>query len=229
MKRTKRILSLLTILLTGTLILSGQKPVTIVYQGTLTDMEGEIIANKQIRADLSFLDEQGNSVYSVIEEDRISENGTFDLTVMDIPEWISDDNAYRIRITLYSTTGENWLMDGTFDLDYTLTAEKAGNAYTYTLKRFEGLILDARNEGQLWQFNDLYPFAYLSSRFMISFNSDIKEPEDVEILCNEFFNAPGRGEDAMMEKAAPAAESKTRSRGLKGGYAVGGYQDDDDN
>jgi hypothetical protein len=207
--------------------LTGQKPVTIVYQGTLTDMEGDIISDKQIRADLSFLDDQGNSVYSVIEESRISEYGTFDIAVEDIPEWISDDNTYRIRITLHNTAGENWLLDGTFDLDYTLTAEKTGSTYTYILKRFEGLILEARSEGQLWQFNDLYPFAYLSSRFMISFNSDISEPEDVEILCNEFFNTPGEGEDAM-KKAAPAAQSEQRSRGLKGGYAVGGYQDDDD-
>jgi hypothetical protein len=233
MNHTKRLFSILTILMIFASGMMGQQPVSIVYQGTLTDMEGDVITGKKIRADMAFLDTEGNTIYSFFKETAVDDYGTFGIEAENIPEWVLEGKTHLIRISLFSMGEDDWLMDGKFDLDYTLIDESAGDEHAFVMKRFEGLILDAVNEGELWQFTDLYPFAYLSSRFMISFNKEISDPEDIQILCNEFFNEPAWKEDAMMEKAseegmAPVEAPKARSRGIKGGYAVGGYHDDDD-
>jgi hypothetical protein len=138
--------------------------------------------------------------------------GNFTIVFQNIPSIFSDNSSKEMvdLVIVMSSDGE-WLENGRFLLKYHLT--KLGPE-SYNITRFEGQELNINFKHPIWEFRDLYPLAYLSSKFMISFNPDLTDPDKIIQACYEL--------DPSQNITAPPS----KSRGVKGGYAVGGYRSD---
>lgn len=76
--------------------------------------------------------------------------------------------------------------------------------------RFDGQQLNIANLNPVFRFNDVRPFDHLSSIFMISFSKELNNPQEIIQICS-------KTKIGTDENAAPS------KRGIKGGFAVGGY------
>ncbi len=210
--QTRCVLFAMTILLSA--LVNAQSPVTIVLKGTLTDMEDVNISNETFEAQLRIINTSEKILLDLKIPLTSSESGEFTLPARDIPKIFNEGAGIEmvdIEINIFTDGNSSWLPDGKFGVKYHL--EKTGDG-VYKLTRFEGQTLDQLSENMVWSFNDIYPLAYLKSNFMFSFNPEISDPDVLIAACEEL-NA------SAMEKMAPAP---VQERGIKGGYAVGGYK-----
>jgi hypothetical protein len=191
--------------------ISGQDPVTIVFSGTFTDI-GETIV-PAAACDITF---------SMIQQEKIlleqtatvttDDSGNAAFFVTGIPEVFNDEELQTVDviITLRAKEGSEWMLEDEFMVKYHL--EKAGPD-GYRMIRFEGQRLDYAFSDPVWYFTDVYPFGYLKSKFIVSFSDRISDPESVIAIFNE--------QIVPSLEAVPPAPVE---RGLKGGYAVGGFK-----
>ena len=215
MRRAFKHISLLAILAISASLLIAQTPVTIIFNGSLTDIEGEAVAGEKCFVNITYTGESGDKLHnettSVVTDDR----GSFSLVQNELPllfKETSSGNTVSIQVEISAAENAEWLNDETFSIKYHLS-RTAPEAYEMT--RYEGQKLNYTYQGPVWVFSDVYPFGYLKSTFMISLSDEYKDPDKLRIICNKMQGA--------SEDVAPDAPAK---RGLKGGYAVGGYQKD---
>jgi hypothetical protein len=193
-------------------ILFAQNPTTIVCQGTLTDINGNSIASENCIVRFSIENTDDEQLFTMETTETTNETGVFTLIVENLPEVFStntEKELVNIELLIKSSEGSTWHEDDKFNVIYHL--EKKG-ANDFTLTRHEGqkLVLSVINP--VWVFSDVYPIAYLSSKFLISFSKDMTDPESIIQISKK---------SHLEVEPAQAAPLK---RGLKGGYAVGGYK-----
>lgn len=189
----------------------GQDPVTIVFSGTFTDIGEKIVPAEAFEV-----------TFSMIQQDEIllvqtatvttDDSGNAAFYVTDIPKIFNEQELQTVDviITLRAKEGSEWMLEDEFMVKYHL--EKAGPD-GYRMIRFEGQRLDYAFSDPVWYFADVYPFGYLKSKFIVSFSDRISDPESVIAIFNE--------QIVPSLQAVPPAPVE---RGLKGGYAVGGYK-----
>jgi len=234
MKQIIRKLLLLVITVSIFTVVNSQNPSTIVLQSQLTDIEGEVVQNAALTTSIIILNSAGQQCFESEETLSTDGNGVFQISIQDFkPLFIkkSDSDPVVIQLTIKSDDEAGWLEEDEFIVKYLLKSESFDGFIEYSITRMEGQKLNFEYQSDIWMFTDIYPFAYMRSIFFFSFNEDITDPESLLLAAKSMFDTKEAAEESEMESPPPPS-----SRGIKGGYAVGGYNktdddstDDDDN
>ena len=187
----------------------AQTPFTIVYEGTLADTSSPV-ANETIKATIVISNDEGEKVFSKDAIVKTSDAGVFQFTLINLP-YIFDSQrtteTAELTVIIKPDEESSWIDEDDLKVKFHLEKDFSINHKDYILIRFEGQKLNYSYENNVWNYQDLYPFGYLSSRFMISYNPELTDANKVIKLC-----------DKLSESTAKAAP-----RGIKGGFAIGGY------
>lgn len=200
----------------------SQNPSTIALKSHLTNIEGEVVANAKIDASLIVINSEGKQCFDVEQSIITKADGSFSLFMQDLPPIFTKGKASEpavIQLTITSPSGDSWLEEDKFLVKYLFT--KTGNAQftEYSLTRMEEQKLNHEYATDIWKFDDVYPFAYIKSSFLVSFNDDITDAESLILAAEALFDANEAEDKAPSNKVKPPS-----SRGIKGGAAVGGYK-----
>lgn len=221
MKNVFHKLSLLALAMFIFTISHAQNPAVIAIESQLTDIEGEILPCAEMNISLHVLNSSGKLSYEVDKAIKTDDLGNLKLCIEDVPtlfvEGTSSDPAI-IKISITSTGDDDWLEEKEFVVKYLITTDNKENP-EYSLTRMEGQKLNYEYLSDIWKFQDIYPFAYIKSTFLISFNEEIADGKSLIMVANEFF---GESEDMMGDGDTVKENEAPPSRGVKGGFAVGG-------
>ncbi len=193
--------------------INGQDPATIIFFGVLTDIEERIVTSEPCEITFTMV-RQGEKLLEQSVKVTTDSLGIAAFYITEIPDVFTDLELQTVDIviTLRAEESSGWMLEDEFMVKYHL--EKAGPD-GYRMNRFEGQRLDYAFSDPVWNFADIYPFGYLKSRFMISFSDNLSDPETIISISNE-----------QIMPSLQSVPSAPVERGLKGGYAVGGYKQD---
>lgn len=200
----------------------AQDPSVITIESQLSDIEGTNISNSEIGASLLILNSSGQLSYENDFSLTTNDQGVFLMYIEDIPDlFVNGEGSDPVvmKITLTSSENDTWLEEDQFVVKYMLKCEGDKENRAYSLTRTEGQQLNYEYQSDIWKFQDIYPFAYIKSTFLFSFNKDITDAKSLLMVANEFFKESELDEEDMVKEKEAAP-----SRGIKGGYAVGGIQ-----
>lgn len=188
--------------------LMGQGPSGMVYEGILSNIEGEILTETSISVTFK-IEKSGREVlFDKLLEKKTNEYGKFFVRAATIPDADLSEGKLSIEIVLHPEENDIWMEEKDFKLKYYLEMPEEDE---YSMTRFEGQKLTSASTKPVWVFSDSYPFGYLSSTFMVSFSKEITNPEEIILISNKL-------RPQVEENESPA------NRGLKGSPAVGGYK-----
>lgn len=210
MKSVKKGLMFLVSLLMVSGSLFSQTPETMIINGILSDMDSDPISRQNCDVLLSFVSSNEKLLYSVERKISTNEKGEFTLILGEIPDMFSstdDKELVDMIMEMKGESGSTWLPEGKFSVKYHI--EKT-STMEFKITRFEGQQMNQSSSSPVWMFHDLYPLAYLKNTFMISFSEELSDPEAIIQICRDM--------------SPPEADSPAKERGIKGGYAVGGYK-----
>ena len=202
----------------------SQSPEAIVIQSKLTDINGDFVQVRKVDISLSVLNSSGVNCFEKSKSLVTDNKGDFILLIEDVPELFVDGSGSDpavIQLSITSPEKDTWLEEDKFLVKYLLTISGSEAYPEYTLTRMEGQKLNYEYRSDIWKFSDLYPFAYLKCTFLLSFNNEITDAESLLMAAQGFF---GESDDSPSEDVESEAPSPPASRGLKGGYAVGGLK-----
>lgn len=191
----------------------AQSPVAIVLHGQLINMEKTPLAEKDGILDFTIKNKDEASLCEYTFTFTTDEGGMFTIFITEMVDIFTATSSREIAdllIDIYPAEGEDWLPDGKYKVKYHLEKVMADE---YKMTRYEGQTLNYSYRLPVWQFTDIYPLGYLKSSFIISFGEDVADPEKLIAIGKEMGGGLGETEEA---EAAP-------KRGVKGGYAIGGY------
>lgn len=113
-----------------------------------------------------------------------------------------------IQMELFPTAISRWASQGNdFMVTYTVKKVPRNDSLLFEITRIDRSILDFSQLDDVLLFTDNYPFLYLKGGFMLSVNYT--------------------EENLVGLRYAISGAEVTKSRGIKGGFAVGGYQKKD--
>jgi len=215
MKKIRPLKFLAMTLLFYPVLLFSQSPVTIVFGGQLSDMDEVILANKEGMMEFSIINGEEKQIGEYSSTFTTNELGKFMVSFNELGTIFNEMKTAEIAnflITLKPAEGEDWLPDEKFTVKYHLQKIAPDD---YKMTRYEGQVLNYSYRMPVWLFTDLYPLAYLKSTFMISFSEDISDAKEIIGICEEM--SEGHDMKKSEDEVAP-------NRGVKGGFAVGGYK-----
>ena len=231
MKSILHKLSLLTLAIFLFTYSYAQNPTVIAIEAQLTDLEGVFVPNAKVDISLLILNSSGESCYEKDKSIATDDIGNLKLFIEDITELFAKGTGSDpavIQLTLTSPGDDPWLVEDEFEVKYLMTIEGDEANPEYSITRMEGQKLNYEYKSDIWKFQDIYPFAYIKSTFLVSFNKEIADAKSLLMVAHEFFGESG--ENYMDDLGKEAVEEAAPSRGLKGGFAVGGLnQKDKDN
>ncbi|MFC2080132.1 hypothetical protein ACFLRQ_01520 [Bacteroidota bacterium] len=195
-------------------LLTAQNPVSIIYEGVLTDSNGAFVSQEDCIVRLSITN--SNDLLLFINEISVttSDLGAFIFSaenLKQLPAGVNEQELATIEIIIRPKGRASWIESDELKITYDLTQNGPDD---YSMLRQEGEVLNYSMQKPVWEFSDIYPLEMLSSRFMISFSNEITDKESIILICKTMKG----GED--VEKAEPSPSK----RSIKGGYAVGGYK-----
>lgn len=207
--------TLTTVLLAGVFSchLLAQNPETIVVSGILKDIEEQPVSQEKITTRLEMIT-SGDTLFHFDTGLQTEKNGNFTFFVRELPAIFREDEAEgsaNLVLTLIPADESDWMKEEKFQVSFTL--EKS-SPESYTMTRFEGQEMNQHHSDPVWSFSDIYPFGYLETMFIISFSDSLTDPAEMISIARQMM-------PEVHEEASPAPAQK---RGIKGGYAVGGYQ-----
>ena len=116
-----------------------------------------------------------------------------------------------IRMEFLPSYGTSWMRKGDeFLVTYTLTPEQPDQTIHMKMTRMEGSDLVVHSEDHLYAFKDQYPFAYLTGGFVLTDQPPVSEESIADL--RQWLSPSGQ------------VERSEGSRGVKGGFPVGGYR-----
>jgi len=185
------------------------------FQGLLSDIEGQRVANESFDLKVELKRASGSEILfefsSVAHSD---EEGWFGFTISEISRFLDGNNPFSdpvlIQMEFVPNSQTKWMKAGEdFVLTYTLRSSTTDDQATLEMERMEGSKLQVHAEDHLHAFKDEYPFAYLTGGFLLT----DQPPLDQELTADlKRWIVP---EESDEEGAA--------SRGVKGGFPTGGY------
>jgi len=217
MNPTKKKLALVTAgILAGILSLTGQTTIDLNFQGMLSDIQGRKIADEPFDLSLKIISGSDKTVlWEALSSTRTDSEGWFSFSINEISAYLMEDGKFSdpllIQLELLPNSGTNWLRKGEdFLVSYTLSPVSIDNSVHLKMTRMEGSELVVHTEDHLYAFKDQYPFAYLTGGFLLTDQPPVNEAsiEDLKQWLSP---------DSKMEGEAA-------SRGIKGGFPVGGYR-----
>ncbi|MFC2090128.1 hypothetical protein ACFLT1_05065 [Bacteroidota bacterium] len=199
----------------GTLI--AQSPVTIIYKGAINHDNGLPVINEVCTVYFSIINTEGNIYCNKEVQITTSDSGTFVMAIEEIPS-IFEENSERkeagIHLKINAAEGSNWLTKNPLEMIYILEKTSADEYVMYT---FEGQSLSFKTMKPVWEFSDINYTDQLFNKFIVSFNEEYADIESIEVI-SKMING-----STDIKKATPSP----RKRGIKGGFAVGGYKKKD--
>lgn len=201
--------SLIIILMLFTDLLNGQSPVTIVFKGALADDQELAIKNESCAITAEIRNSQEQLFYQTEGQVITDDRGVFIFPLTDLPALFSTPTG-MVELTLQITSNSSWLAEGKFSVKYHIQRIAANNLQ---ITRFEGQKLNKEIFNPLEIYSDVYPLAYLKGVFLLSFTEELKDPDKILGIYLE-----------MDHPEVENAPSPPADRGVKGGYAVGGYK-----
>ncbi len=203
----------------------AQDPTVLVIESQLTNIEGELVQNTNIDVSLLVLNSSGQLSYEKDKTIATDELGVLSLFIEDVPALFvngSGSDPVVIQLSITSPEEDSWLEEDKFVVKYLMTMKGDEANSEYALTRMEGQKLNYEYQSDIWSFQDIYPFAYIKSTFLFSFNADIADAKSLIMVAQEFFGEGGK--DCMEDTDKSQVKEAPASRGIKGGYAVGGVQ-----
>lgn len=217
MKQVKKhlILSAACLIAAATFV-TGQTAIDLAFQGMLSDIQGKRLSNKQFNLSVRVLSVPGHEIMwqrrSAAETD---EDGWFGYRIPNISPYLLKDGQMKASVIIQmeflpdSTT--SWMKKGDdFKVSYTLTPTLIDQSIHMKMTRMEGSDLVLHSEEHLCAFKDQYPFAYLTGGFVLTDKPPVSKNSIADLrqwLSPSDQVEPGEG-----------------SRGVKGGFPVGGYR-----
>jgi len=185
--------------LAGALQISAQSAVFVEFHAQLTDIEENPITEDSCELMITLVDQlSGETLYTATTH-----------TATDAQGWIGLDlgkqlirAGLKLQLVFKPTAATKWLEQGDkFSINYRF--EKGNGLNGVAVVRSEGTELELITVNGASIFSDPYPFAYIKGGFLLS-----KAPVPEQVL-------------ALRQKIDAGYELP--SRGVKGGFAVGGY------
>lgn len=210
MKSTIKISSSLFILIFCLNISKAQSPVSMIYQGVLNSEGNEAISHKNIMLKITFLT-PSNEEITYKDTLKTDELGSFSYALYDIPKMFNKTGNEIVRANIEIDLLENVKgVESITDVEYSLSKEIQKKQYAYKMVRnsdFKEMYSIQKRDN--WGFSDEYPFGHLCSAFKFTTQEGKTEAKNIDVTFDE-------------KKCCIPFPSKTR--GLKGGFAVGGYK-----
>lgn len=203
-------------LLAGLLSLAGQTTIDLNFQGMLSDIQGRRIADEPFDLSLKIISGTDKSIlWEALSSTRTDAEGWFSYAIKEISAYLMEEGRFTdplvIQMEFLPNAGTKWLRKGDdFLVSYTLSPATIDNSVHLKMTRMEGSELVVHTEDHLYAFKDMYPFAYLTGGFLLTDQPPVNT-ESIEDLKK--WLSP----DSEMEGDAA-------SRGIKGGFPVGGYR-----
>lgn len=216
MNRIKKRMILSTAVLLG-LVLSGmgQSTFDLNFQGMLADIQSNRIANEQFDLSIKVLSEAGASLWEVKSAAKTDEEGWFGFPIQGFSRFLLDQGQIRetvvIRMEILPNEMTKFLRKGDdFMVSYTVKPSQVGGELNFSITRMEGTDLAVHSEEHLYAFKDQYPFAFLTGGFLLTDKPPVNKGSEAD----------------LKQWVSPDEESVegTASRGVKGGFATGGYR-----
>lgn len=212
----KMLLLLLALLPAAGVLVSGQPVLDLVFQGMLNDVNGNPIGNEQFRLSLTLRDDlRQETLWNSQSLTETDEEGWFGYSIPAISRYLVSEDGIGVPVIIQmdflSGNGTGWISAGDeFTVTYTLTPSIADGSFRVQIQRVEGTELLAHSEEHLYAFKDQYPFAYLTGGFLLTDKPPV-ETNAIADLRQWLFP------DEQLEPGSG-------SRGVKGGFPVGGYR-----
>jgi hypothetical protein len=196
------------------LVLSAQPAIDLDFQGKLTDGSGEVISGDQFEFSVTLM--SATPAKGELMKQQLTlqtdQDGWFGFMIPGISTYMLKEGQIQeplvISLEFFPNEETTWLKDGQdFVVSYTLTPTVKDEAIYLKMLRMEGSELTAHREDHLYVFKDEYPFAYLTGGFLLT---------DAPPLADE-------SKDDLREWMNPEPTDGTSTRGVKGGFAKGGY------
>ena len=192
----------------------AQPVIELRFQGLLTDGNGQRITGDSFEMTVKLTNAAPGQTELWKESKRIQsdEDGWIAFTIPDVAPYIMNNGnpgeAVVISLECLPNNQTRWLGKGEdFMVSYTLTPSKKGNEIHLKMTRMEGSELTDHFQDNLSVFKDEYPFAYLTGGFLLSDTPPV----------NESYT-----EDLKEWIAPSGSDEKTATRGIRGGFVVGG-------
>ncbi|RPI43054.1 MAG: hypothetical protein EHM46_04485 [Bacteroidetes bacterium] len=203
-------------ILSGFLSLAGQSSIDLTFQGLLSDIQGKRIANEKFELLLNVVSAADQTIlWEALSSTGTDEEGWFSFSINGISAYLLENGKMSrplvIQMSFLPGKGTRWLRQGDdFQVSYSLTPLMVEGEVRLKMTRTEGSELVTHTEDHLFAFKDQYPFAYLTGGFLVSDKPPISNGsvEDLQQWLSP---------DSEMEEDAA-------SRGIKGGFPVGGYR-----
>ena len=182
------------------------------FQGMMKDINENIIREDEFDLSVKVLEEpSGKTLWESKYSMKTDNNGWFGFEIDEFESFFKGEQKEELTVHfgLFPTERSRWIeKDSDFMVTYTIKKVIRNDSLLFTITRLEGTeLLFSQFEDVLF-FNDSFPFAYLLGGFMLSVNTTDANLSNLRSVIS--------GDD-------PAPE-EVRSRGMKGGFAVGGYR-----
>jgi hypothetical protein len=195
--------------------LLGQAVYDLNFQGVLTDMEGNRIANESFNLSVELKQESGSeTLFEFSSATKTGPEGWFGFNISEISRFLKEGEPFSdpvlIKMEFLPNSTTTWIKQGEeFELSYNLVSKQIEQTYALEMARMEGSKLTVHSEEHLHAFKDEYPFAYLTGGFLLT---------DQPPLSNELIS------DLKLWILPQESEDEGEaSRGVKGGFPTGGY------
>lgn len=212
----KNLICLLSLLLGGTFgTVMGQAVYDLNFQGLLSDIEGNRVANESFDLRVELSQAPGSeTLFEFSSATQSDQEGWIGFTISEISRFLKGTEPFAdpllIKMEFTPNSSTKWIKTGEdFMLSYTLKSNTEEGKTSLQMTRMEGSKLQVHAEDHLHAFKDEYPFAYLTGGFLLS----DQPPVDHELIND------------LKKWIVPdeSDEEGAASRGVKGGFPTGGY------
>ncbi|MBN1132763.1 MAG: hypothetical protein JXR52_05865 [Bacteroidales bacterium] len=205
-----RLLYLSLIIAAVTAPLKAQKFLQLNYQGILSAGD-ERIAQNPFNLNVKVLNQSGDRVlwketFSLTTDSQ----GWFGFEINDFDRFFNPESnvsLLSVKMELAPSVSSTW-KEG-LSVAYSITRLFENDSVFFKISRMDESELTFLEYQDALFYRDMYPFIYLQGGFMLSLD---ETPDQLNSLR------------MSIEGDSAAAGEKVKSRGLKGGFAVGGYR-----
>ncbi|MDF1571060.1 MAG: hypothetical protein P1P82_05525 [Bacteroidales bacterium] len=192
---------------------NAQEPAAIVFYGTLASSD-TYIANQECNIEFSMISEVHEPLLVRRVDLSTDSSGHFAFYIRDIPAvFTSGARIPSVKMAISIQTADSSSMLGSEGIHVTYTLRKTGLT-GYTITRMDNQEMEHSYGQQVWSFWDVDPYTYLTGSFYISFYKNRTDVNRIYQLGWE-----------QQQRSVPEMDTiSPTQRGIKGGYAVGGYK-----
>lgn len=210
----RRVCSLAVMLTMVVPHLFAQETLSLNYEGVLKDIEENTIQEDEFELIVNVLSvPDGKTLWEKTYQAKSDMEGWFGFEIEEFNSLFGTDNgsaSVEVHLGFFPMPDSRWIDQGSdFLVSYTIKRHQTEDSLVFEINRMEGSVLSFSQYNDVLFFQDTYPFAYLQGGFMIAMDNTEANLSSLRDI---------------ISGVAEGKEKSARSRGLKGGFAVGGYR-----